>query len=92
MISYGVKLCKGGTGLDFTWYESLLYGMVSGLTDILPVSAQAHRQLLLKLFGASSDLSLMILFIHILMNVQKEDCLHSFYVICYTILFHNFYQ
>ena len=50
--------------MDFTWYESLLYGLVSGLTDILPVSAQAHRMLLLKLFGEDADLSLMRLFIH----------------------------
>ena len=51
--------------MDFTWYESLLYGLISGLTDILPVSAQAHRQLLLKLFGESGDLSMMRLFIHV---------------------------
>lgn len=51
--------------MDFTWYESLVYGLVSGLSDILPVSAQAHRQLLLKLFGADSDMSMMRLFIHL---------------------------
>ena len=51
--------------MDFTWYESLIYGLISGFSDILPVSAQAHRQLLLKLFGASSDLSLMVLMIHV---------------------------
>ena len=37
--------------MDLTWLESILYGLVSGLTDILPVSAQAHRILLLKVFG-----------------------------------------
>ena len=51
--------------MDFTWYESLVYGLVSGLTDILPVSAQAHRQLLLKLYGENGDLPLMLLFIHL---------------------------
>lgn len=51
--------------MDFTWYESLLYGLISGLTDILPVSAQAHRQLLLKLYGESMDLDMMLLFIHV---------------------------
>ena len=51
--------------MGFTWIESLLYGLVSGMTDILPVSAQAHRQLLLKLYGESSDLDLMMFFIHV---------------------------
>jgi len=51
--------------MDFTWFESLFYGLVSGLTDILPVSAQAHRLLLLKLYGESMDLGLMRLFIDI---------------------------
>lgn len=37
--------------MDLSWLESILYGLVSGLTDILPVSAQAHRILLLKVFG-----------------------------------------
>lgn len=37
--------------MDLNWLESVLYGLVSGLTDILPVSAQAHRILLLKVFG-----------------------------------------
>ena len=49
MISYGVKLCKGGTGMDLNWFESIIYGLFLGLTDILPVSAQAHKLIMLKL-------------------------------------------
>ena len=37
--------------MDLNWLQSILFGMISGLTDILPVSAQAHRVLLLKFFG-----------------------------------------
>lgn len=38
--------------MELNWLQSMLFGLVSGLTDILPVSAQAHRVLLLKFFGA----------------------------------------
>lgn len=51
--------------MDFTWYESALYGLVSGLTDILPVSAHAHRLLLLKLYGETNDVAILRLFIHL---------------------------
>lgn len=37
------------------WLQILLYGLISGLTEILPVSSSAHRLLLLKLFGATRD-------------------------------------
>jgi len=48
-----------------SWFESILYGLFSGLTDILPVSAQAHKLIMLKVFGASNEPELMRLFIHI---------------------------
>lgn len=51
--------------MDFTWYESILFGLISGLTDILPVSAQAHKLLLLKLFGVGAEPNLMRLLIHL---------------------------
>lgn len=51
--------------MDLNWYESILYGLLSGLTEILPVSAQAHRLLLLKLFGVGTDPNLMRLLIHL---------------------------
>lgn len=38
--------------MDLNWLESLIYGLVSGITEILPVSARAHSILVLKLFGA----------------------------------------
>lgn len=39
--------------MELSWLQSLVMGLFSGLTDILPVSSQAHQTLLLKLFGAS---------------------------------------
>ena len=37
-----------------SWLESIFFGFVCGLTEFLPVSAQAHEALLLKIFGASA--------------------------------------
>lgn len=41
--------------MELNWLESLLYGMVSGLTEFLPISSEAHRTLFLKLVGAGDD-------------------------------------
>ncbi len=49
--------------MELNWLESMLFGFVSGLTEILPVSAPAHEALLLKFFGAT-DHVLLRLFIH----------------------------
>lgn len=51
--------------MNLNWFQSVLYGFLSGLTDILPVSAQAHKVLLLKFFGLKGDNSLMDLLIHL---------------------------
>lgn len=47
--------------MDMNWFECILYGLVSGMTEILPVSSQAHEALLLKLFGAGENPLLRIL-------------------------------
>lgn len=51
--------------MDLSWLHSLLYGFVSGLADILPVSAQAHKILLLKFFGSKGETNLLDLMIHL---------------------------
>lgn len=51
--------------MELNWLRSLLYGFLSGLMDILPVSAQAHRVLLLKFFGVKASSDLLQLLIHI---------------------------
>lgn len=45
--------------------EHVLYGIVSGLTEILPVSGRAHGVLLLKILGAEEITGLPVLLIHI---------------------------
>lgn len=51
--------------MDLNWFESFLYGFFSGLGDILPISAEAHRILMLKFFGVSKNLELIRLFVHL---------------------------
>ena len=51
--------------MELNWFESILYGLFSGLADVLPVSAQAHRLILLKLFGESGESVFLRLLIHI---------------------------
>lgn len=61
--------------MDLNWFESLLYGLFSGLGDILPISAEAHRILMLKFFGISSDNTLLTLFVHL-------GVIGALYVVC----------
>lgn len=51
--------------MDLDWINSILYGSISGIADILPVSAQAHKVLLLKFGGAKGEMDLLNLLIHI---------------------------
>lgn len=51
--------------MELNAFEHLLYGFVSGLTDILPVSERAHSALLLKVLGAEKISGLPVLLTHI---------------------------
>ncbi|MEE0111081.1 MAG: undecaprenyl-diphosphate phosphatase [Oscillospiraceae bacterium] len=51
--------------LELNWFQSVLYGLLSGLMDILPVSAQAHRALLLKFYGIKGNGDFLNLLIHL---------------------------
>lgn len=45
--------------------ESIIYGLISGLAEFLPVSTQAHQVLCMQLFGATQREPLRDLFVHI---------------------------
>ena len=45
--------------------ENILYGLVSGLTEFLPVSGSGHQALLHHLFGVNTRVSLQDLLVHI---------------------------
>lgn len=54
----------GGISADMNFIESIVFGLISGLSDVLPVSAQGHKAMVLKVFGQHSEDPLMRLLIH----------------------------
>lgn len=50
--------------MNFGWVESLLTGIVTGLTEIMPVSVQAHSRILIKFMGRGEAPALMQFFVH----------------------------
>lgn len=51
--------------MELNWLESIIFGLLSGLTEILPVSARAHSILLHKILGKEEGGSLFSLLIHL---------------------------
>lgn len=47
------------------WLQTFLYGLISGLSEIVPVSASAHQSLLCKLFGQDKADSFLNALVHI---------------------------
>lgn len=63
--------------MNLNWFESLLYGLFSGLTDILPVSAQAHKTMMLKFFGIRGNMDVMDLLVHLAIAAALYINCHS---------------
>jgi undecaprenyl-diphosphatase len=74
VVSYGEKLLNGGIGLELSWLQSLFLGLISGIAEVLPVSAQAHRLVLLKMFGIKSEPAVLRLMIHVSTAVALYFC------------------
>lgn len=51
--------------MNISLIESILYGLICGFAEFLPVSSQAHRNILNSLFGVDQEEPLMVLFLHI---------------------------
>lgn len=51
--------------MELSWVQNLLLGLVSGLTEMLPVSSQAHQTILLNFFGGEVAAPMTRLVIHI---------------------------
>ena len=51
--------------MELSLLQSLILGLISGFTEILPVSAQAHRLVMLKMFGVESDPAVLRFMIHV---------------------------
>ena len=50
--------------MELSWIQSMALGLVSGLTEILPVSSQAHQTILLNFFGGEGAAPMTRLVIH----------------------------
>lgn len=62
-----------------SWFDSIIYGLVSGITEFLPISSQAHQSLLLHLFGEANRDYVRDLIVHIAL-------LFSVFTGCRTII------
>ena len=51
--------------MNISLIESILYGLFCGFAEFLPVSSQAHRNILNYLFGVDREEPLMVMFLHI---------------------------
>ena len=49
------------------WLESLIYGLISGVSEFLPISSSGHQQILLSLFGINERDPVRDLFTHLAM-------------------------
>ena len=51
--------------MDLSWFQSLIIGLISGVAEVLPISARAHRLLMLKMFGLREEGAVLLLMVHI---------------------------
>ena len=51
--------------MDLSWFQSLIIGLISGIAEVLPISARAHRLLLLKMLGLRQESAILLLMVHI---------------------------
>lgn len=51
--------------MELSWLQNLIFGLISGFAEVLPVSAQAHRLVLLKMLGGNAEPAVLRLMIHI---------------------------
>lgn len=50
--------------MELSFLETLILGLISGFAEVLPVSAQAHRIVILKVLGINGDSAVLRLMIH----------------------------
>lgn len=63
--------------MNLNLLESVLFGLVSGLTEILPVSDVAHRNLMLQLMGENGTNNLLLFLVHAgILGALYASCLN----------------
>lgn len=61
-----------------SWLESLIYGLISGISEFLPISSFAHQQIALHLFGADGRDPVRDFFVHLGMLIAVIAACRSF--------------
>lgn len=61
--------------MEIGWLESLLYGLLSGFTEFVPVSAQAHGAVLRRLFGCG-EIHFIDLTVHLASLISLLVCVY----------------
>ena len=51
--------------MNLNWLQSILYGLIEGISNFLPISSKAHQDIALVLFGANSHDPVRNLIVHI---------------------------
>jgi undecaprenyl-diphosphatase len=51
--------------LELSFFENLILGFISGFAEVLPVSAQAHRIVILKMLGFNGESAVLRFMIHL---------------------------
>lgn len=65
--------------MNMNWIQSLIYGLVSGLSEFLPISSHGHQSLLIQLFGMDTRDPIRDLVVHL-------SLLLALYTGCRTII------
>lgn len=63
-----------------TWLDSIIYGFISGISEFLPVSSQAHQSLMLFMMGYEQRIPYIDLFTHIGALLGLVICCNSMLV------------
>ena len=51
--------------MEISWIQAIIYGFISGITEFVPVSSQAHQLIMRNLFGMSEVNYALNLFVHL---------------------------
>ena len=64
--------------MSISWLQGLLYGVVSGLSELLPISSQAHQILLRQFFGMTNQEPILDIIVHISVLLSLLFSMNSF--------------
>ena len=61
-----------------SWIQSIIYGLISGIAEFLPISSRAHQEILEYLFGNTVTDPVRLFFIHLATLLALRSSLRSY--------------